>query len=136
MKYIRAPDTDIFETKKKISTILKYTNDHPEYGLWCAYTKDTNQFIGWVILLHIEHNQSYPIEVGYRLHQKNWGAGFATEMSVAMVQYAKDIGLKTICSITTEENIASRKVLEKAGLTYREDRLYYETPVKYYEIEL
>lgn len=136
MKYIRPPEVDIFETKKKISTILKYTQEHQQFGLWCAFSKETNEFLGWVILLHIEHNETYPIELGYRLHQKYWGKGFATEMAQAMVQYAKEIKLDSICGITIEENIGSKKVLEKAGLVYLEDRLYYETPVKYYEIKL
>lgn len=136
MKYIRAPEQDIFETKKKVSTILKYTQENPHYGLWCAYTKDTDKFIGWVILLHIEHNESYPIEVGYRLHQKYWRQGFATDMTLAMIQYAKEIGLGSLCAITTEENIGSQKVLEKTGFSYLEERLYYETQVKYYEIKL
>lgn len=136
MKYIRKPDQDIFETKKNITKILNYTANHSTLGQWTVYLKDTDEFIGQVILFHLEHNELYPIEVGYRLLQKYWGEGFATEMSKAMIQYAKEVGLSSVCGITTEENIASQKVLEKAGLAYLEDRLYYETQVKYYEMKL
>lgn len=134
MKYIRPSEEDIFQTKKKIKTILDYTKSNPKFGLWTAYLGD--EFIGWIILLHIEHNQDYPIEVGYRLHTKHWGQGFATEMTKSILKYAKEINLKSVCAITTEENIGSQKVLKKAGLKYIEDRLYYETPVQFYELEL
>jgi RimJ/RimL family protein N-acetyltransferase len=134
MKFIRPPEQDIFETKKKISTILKYSQEHPNFGLWTAWLED--HFIGWVILLHIEHNPEYPIEVGYRLHTKYWGQGYATEMAQALVDYAKEIHLDSVCGITIEENVGSMKVLEKCGLKYIEDRLYYEVPVRYYEIKL
>ena len=52
------------------------------------------------------------------------------------VKYGKDLGLKSVSGITIEENINSIHVLEKSGLKYIEDRLYYELPVRYYEVEL
>lgn len=136
MKFIRPPEKDIFETKKKIKSILKYTDSNKDLGLWTTWDKENNYFLGWVVLLHIEHNTDYPIEVSYRLHQKYWGKGYATEMINGMLNYAKDIGLERVCGITIEENKASQKVLEKAGLKYLEDRLYYETQVMYFEATL
>ena len=134
MKFIRKPDQDIFETKKKLNQILKFSESHPGQGLWTAWLN--REFIGWIILFHLEHNEEYPVEVGYRLHTKFWGNGFATEMTKTILKHAKEIGLKTVSGITIEENIGSMNVLDKCGLKYIEDRLYYETPVRYYEIEL
>jgi ribosomal-protein-alanine N-acetyltransferase len=136
MKYIRKPDTDIFQSKKKIKSLLDYSSLNPNFGLWMAFSKDTKQNLGFVLLLHIENNSKYPIEVGYRLHTKYWKQGYATEMSKAMLRYAKDIGLNSVSGITIEENTNSINVLEKIGLKYIEDRLYYEVPVRYYEAEL
>jgi ribosomal-protein-alanine N-acetyltransferase len=136
MKYIRKPDTDIFQAKKKIKSLLDYTSQNPSFGLWMAYAKDTKEHLGFVLLLHIENNPEYPIEVGYRLHTKFWNQGYATEMSKALIKYGKDLGLKSVSGITIEENINSIHVLEKSGLKYIEDRLYYELPVRYYEVEL
>jgi RimJ/RimL family protein N-acetyltransferase len=136
MKFIRKPDTDIFQAKKKIKSLLDYSKNNPNFGLWMATTKDTKEHLGFVLLLHIETNSDYPIEVGYRLHTKFWNKGYATEMASAMINYGKDIGLKTVSGITVEENINSIKVLESSGLEYIEDRLYYEVPVRYYEVQL
>ena len=136
MRFIRKPDQDIFQTKKKISEILKYSKNHPDLGLWNAFTKDTDEFVGWGVLVHIEHNCHYPIEVGYRLHHKYWGQGLATEISTTLLNYAKDKGLAKISGLTSQDNLASQRVLEKIGMKFLEDRLYYETQAKYYEIEL
>lgn len=136
MKFIRKPDQDIFQTKKRIHEILDYTKENPGLGLWNAFLKETGDFLGWVVLVHIEHSQKNPVEVGYRLHQKFWGKGYASEMAQKILEHAADLGLKKVCGITIDENIGSQKVLEKVGLTYKEDRIYYELQVRYYEIEL
>lgn len=136
MKFIRKPDTDIFESKKKIKELLDYSRNNPNFGLWMAYDKESKEHLGFVILLHVETNPDYPIEVGYRLHSKFWNKGYATEMAKAIISYGKDIGLKIICAITIEQNTRSINVLEKCGLKYIEDRLYYEVQVKYYEVKL
>jgi [ribosomal protein S5]-alanine N-acetyltransferase len=136
MEFIRKPDQDIFATKKTIHKILSYRKANPSFGLWCAFEKESSHFVGWVILKHIEDNVSYPVEVGYRLHYAYWGKGYATEMGKAIIQYAKVLKLPELSAITSHENIKSQNVLNKLGMTYLEDRLYYEVPVKYYEMKL
>lgn len=133
MKFIRKPDQDIFETKKRINSLLKYTQSNANFGLWTVWSNDKNEFLGWAILQHIELNADYPIEVGYRLHKKFWNNGLATQMTLELLAYAKELGLENISAITLEENEASKKVLEKTGFKYLEDRLYYQTQALYYE---
>ncbi len=48
------------------------------------------------------------------------GRGLATEGALASVGYGfEELGLERIISITLPENAASRRVMGKAGLTYR-----------------
>ncbi len=136
MKYIRKPDSDIFQTKKRIKEVMQYSFENPDLGLWCAFLKESKEFVGWGVLVHIEHKQTNPVEVGFRLHQKFWKKGFGFEIGSALINHAKDLGQKTIVGITREDNIGSQKTLEKCGLQYIEDRIYYEQQVKYYEIKL
>ena len=136
MKHIRSPDSDIFQTKKTIKTTLDYTSKNPSFGIWCAFSKEDQAFIGWGLLLHIEMKMENPIEVGFRLHSKNWLLGYGFEIGSALVQYGKDIGLKKITAVTIDDNIGSQKTLEKCGLRYIEDRIYYSLQCRYYEVKL
>jgi len=135
MKYIRNVDTDISESEKKTNEIFKYQKQHPELGLWFAFDND-EQCIGFVILLHIEHNPQNPIEIGYRIHKKFWGQGFATEMAIAIKQHAQALELNKVCGITIDENINSQKVLKKIGMNFIDYRTFYNVKVKYFEVEL
>lgn len=54
-------------------------------------------------------------ELGYALGRAYWGQGFATEGVLAMVEYARTLGLRALEAFTFVENPASARVLEKAG---------------------
>ncbi len=48
-----------------------------------------------------------------------WGRGYATEGALAVVRFAfHEIGSPEVISIAHPDNVASRRVMEKAGLTY------------------
>jgi RimJ/RimL family protein N-acetyltransferase len=56
--------------------------------------------------------------VGFILHRDYWGRGYATEAARALLRFAfVDLGLCCVDAGCLEENAASRRVLEKAGMT-------------------
>nr|WP_279512900.1 GNAT family N-acetyltransferase [Halanaerobium saccharolyticum] len=56
------------------------------------------------------------IEVGYAVEEKHQGAGYATEAVKGFSDWAqKEFNLEAIWGIVGKENLASAKVLEKAG---------------------
>jgi RimJ/RimL family protein N-acetyltransferase len=56
-------------------------------------------------------------ELGYRLFPAVWGCGYATEGARALVRRAfTELGLERVVATTMTVNIASRRVLENAGL--------------------
>jgi [ribosomal protein S5]-alanine N-acetyltransferase len=60
------------------------------------------------------------VELGYRLARRYWGQGYATELSRALVQHAfEHVGLPQLVAIADVRNVASNRVLEKAGLIHR-----------------
>jgi ribosomal-protein-alanine N-acetyltransferase len=62
------------------------------------------------------------VDVAYRLLPAYWGQGLATEAAQASVRYGfAKLGLKRIIGLAMPENIASIRVLEKAGLHYTEE---------------
>ena len=59
------------------------------------------------------------IELGYRLHQAAWGNGYATEGSRALIDKGfQDLGLERVPATTMAVNTGSRRVMEKAGLSF------------------
>ena len=54
-------------------------------------------------------------ELGYALGRLYWGRGYATEGVLAMVEYARTLGLGALEAFTFLENPASARVLDKAG---------------------
>lgn len=86
------------------------------YGRWAIINKSTTDFIGWCGFKY--HQEGY-VDLGFRIHKKYWNRGYATEASMACIEFGFDkLGFKEIVGRTSENNIASVKVLEKLGFTF------------------
>jgi RimJ/RimL family protein N-acetyltransferase len=56
--------------------------------------------------------------IGYAVAWTDWGKGFATEATRAVVDFGfQDFGLAKICARADPRNIASIRVMEKLGMT-------------------
>jgi RimJ/RimL family protein N-acetyltransferase len=56
------------------------------------------------------------VDLGFAFLPEYWGNGYAREASAAVLSYARSkLGLSRIVAITTRNNGASRKLLEKIG---------------------
>ena len=76
------------------------------------------------------------IEIGYRLLKEHWNKGYATEASFGLLNYGfSNLGLRRIVSSAHVDNIASRRVMEKVGMSYIDNRVHYGCLQAYYEIE-
>ena len=92
------------------------------FGIWVAEDKETRRMIGRVGLMRHDEWTEGPdkVEVGWTLSRAWWGRGLATEGALASIQYGFDeLLLPRIISFTLPHNFASRRVMEKCGLTYR-----------------
>ncbi len=57
--------------------------------------------------------------LGYRLRRSAWGKGYAKEGSRALIRKGfTELGVQRVVAETMAVNTASRRVMEKAGLTY------------------
>ncbi|MCA1481723.1 GNAT family N-acetyltransferase, partial [Bradyrhizobium sp. NBAIM08] len=62
-------------------------------------------------------NDRDEVEIGYAVAASRWGEGLATEIARASVRVAfEEIGLPDVVAFTRTTNIASQRVMEKAGL--------------------
>ncbi len=84
--------------------------------MWMIIEKISNQGIGIIRVTNklIEKNEC---EIGYSIGSKWWNKGYTTEAVNKVIEYlTKNIGFDTIVAEVSENNIASKRVLEKAGL--------------------
>ena len=87
-----------------------------EQGIWSAREKVSGAFVGWFSLY--DHGDG-TAELGYRLRRAVWRLGYASEGARALVESGfSRFGFTRIIATTMAVNEASRRVLEKAGLTH------------------
>jgi ribosomal-protein-alanine N-acetyltransferase len=112
------PIKHIAEANEIITFIRKQYVDNG-IGRWAIIEKNTDNFVGWggfkLITDKVNGHQNY-YDLGYRLIKKHWGKGYATEASLAAVNYGfEELLLPVIHAIADVKNLQSRKVLEKCG---------------------
>ncbi|MFO1468319.1 MAG: GNAT family N-acetyltransferase [Steroidobacteraceae bacterium] len=78
--------------------------------------RETGRVIGACDLSMIERNV---LDLGYMLEHASWGSGFATEVSLALIDAAfLDLAAERVISTVDINNRASIRVLEKVGLQW------------------
>lgn len=89
------------------------------FGYWAAVEKSTGHFLGWFALCPRDGGETGEVELGYRLRRSAWGKGYATEGARALIRKGfTDLGVRRVVAETMAVNRASRRVMEKAGLTH------------------
>ena len=89
------------------------------FGVWAAIERSTGGFLGWLEFYPPEGHGPEETELGYRLRRSAWGKGYATEGARALIRKGfTELGVRRVVAETMAVNVASRRVMEKAGLTY------------------
>ena len=92
------------------------------FGIWMLRDAATTAVIGRAMLRHLDVEGMDAVEVGYGFVPEYWGQGLATEIACACLRIAFDqLRLPSIVAITTPANLASQRVMLKAGLAYERD---------------
>lgn len=132
------PVKTIDEIHKAIK-ILKKQYEENGIARWAVIDKLTNECIGWSGLKYFNqplNNHSNFYELGYRFKKKHWGKGFATESSIAVLNYGfKNLNTDRIFAITDPKNINSKKVLSKLGFDFKETFNYEGDPTDLFELK-
>lgn len=88
------------------------------YGFWAALDRSTGEFLGWFHLRPAEAGAVAEPELGYRLRRAAWGLGYAAEGTRALIALAfTRLGAERVFAETMAVNLASRRVMEKSGLS-------------------
>lgn len=89
------------------------------YGLWAVEIKQTQEFIGFIGFYNATFEAEFTpcVEIGWRLDDKYWNKGYATEGAKACLKYGfSTLGFKEIYSFTAAINKPSIHVMKKIGL--------------------
>lgn len=114
--------------------LLKYMDENSGLGLWLAFSKSRNEFIGWYILKHLPNDGE--MEVGFRIKKQFWGNGYSTEAGKALLKHGfGTLGLKKIAAIVRPDNFASQSVIKKLGLIETGTGIFYGIHCLYFELE-
>ena len=102
-----------------LPAFLTYYERDNGYGFWAAVEKTSGNFIGWFHLRPRPAGRADEPELGYRLRRPAWGKGYATEGSRALIDKGfAELGVERVFATTMTVNVASRRVMEKAGLKF------------------
>jgi RimJ/RimL family protein N-acetyltransferase len=107
--------------------------DQHGFGRWATIERESNKLIGWCGLSYLESTED--VEIGYGIAKSYWGKGLASEAAAAVIKWGfEDLGLNHIVAVAWPENAASRRVMDRLGMTYVKIASHYRTEVVYYAI--
>jgi RimJ/RimL family protein N-acetyltransferase len=94
------------------------------FGLYAAELRESSAFTGFIGLSVPGFQAHFTpcIEIGWRIAAEHWNRGLATEGARAVVRHAFDaLHLESLVSFTAAQNLPSRRVMEKIGMTRNPD---------------
>ncbi len=117
MRYF--PETRTEQQTRDMVSVVSAGINKTGWGFWAAELKKSGEFIGFVGLNAAPADLPFSpcVEVGWRLHRKYWGNGYATEAGKISLAYAfEQLELNEVVSFTTQSNVKSRRVMERLGM--------------------
>ena len=118
------------EVRREMPNVIK-RGGNGGIGLWCVADRKTGEKLGesslWPLptdrndvdfsLIVMGQMPDAEIAIGYFFKPSVWGRGYASEVCERMLQFAfQEVELNEVVATINEENVASKKVLEKCGL--------------------
>jgi RimJ/RimL family protein N-acetyltransferase len=122
------------QAEESLARELEHWQAHG-FGRWALFDAATGEFVGRGGLRRVEIEGRPEVELGYTIVPERWGQGLATELSEAAVRIGFDqVGLAEIVAFTLPHNLASRRVMAKAGFGYERDFAWKGEPHVLYRI--
>lgn len=121
---------DEAQTVAYLDRNLQHWADHG-FGLWILHERssDGGAPIGRGMLRHLDVEGVDEIEVGYAFYQRFWGRGLATEITMACLALGRrELGRSSFVAVTSSDNLASQRVLQKGGLSFDREIVHAGSP--------
>lgn len=111
------------ESDASAAVYMKHWERHG-FGRWTIEVPGVAAFAGVVGPMYVPFEAPFTpaVEIGWRLSRAYWGRGYATEAAQAACEFCFDrLSLKDIVAFTVPNNIRSRQVMERLGMTHSPD---------------
>ena len=111
--------------------IARYEADG--FGRCAVVVRATGRLVGDCGLARTEVEGASEVELGWIVARSEWGRGIAPEAAAAWRDFAFDVlRLDRIVSMVGAENVASRRVAEKLGMTVERTAVWGGAPMLMY----
>lgn len=99
------------------------------HGLWAMVLKSSGEVVGDCGLARQNVDGVDEIEIGYHVRRDLWGRGFAPEAAAACRDYGFErLRVERLIALIRPENLPSRRVAEKIGLSLWNEVLWRDLP--------
>jgi [ribosomal protein S5]-alanine N-acetyltransferase len=121
-KYLWQNPTQTIEESIKTIEYVRSQYEKNNIGRFATILKETGEFIGWTGIKyiddHVENGNTNFYDYGYRLNEKHWNKGYATEASIAWLDYGfNQMNIEKMNAYTHHENGSSNHILKKVGMS-------------------
>ncbi|MBQ1315150.1 MAG: GNAT family N-acetyltransferase [Erysipelotrichaceae bacterium] len=120
-KYYMAPYIENIENFTLDRMIQSYHDNH--FVVLAIIEKKSGQVIGMINQYNQLSTFVHYIETGYAIGSPYWNKGYVTEALKLFMDYCFSKNVHKVYAGCFPENPASRRVMEKAGMTYEYTRL-------------
>ncbi len=134
MRYLPgAKPIDEVRARSAIGRFISSWTDHG-FGISAVIRTDDGRLIGHCGLQNLQGTND--VEIAYAFAPDCWGFGYASEAAKRCRDFGFDeLGLTRIVAIAVHENTASRRVIEKLGMTYERDDTFFGLDVAFYGLD-
>ncbi len=117
MQYAAGKAQTFEENKVDLKKVINhYQETDNGFWVWAIDRKSDQTLIGTAAIIVDKKNEG---EIGYRLLEKYWGNGYATEILKDLIEHGfENMNLKAIYANVDVRNIASVKMLDKSVLEF------------------
>lgn len=117
-------------SEKSLKSFIHHWQQH-KYGVGAIIDNNFSQMIGYCGLRYLQELDE--VELLYGLAKAYWRRGIATQAAQVAVSYGFNVAkLNKIIAMALPDNLASRRVIEKAGLQYEKQIHIFNLDVLYY----
>lgn len=88
------------------------------HGFGWSLGWDGDACIGWSVAQYCIVDGVTEVEIGWAVTRSRWRGGIATQLGQHALTEVSSLGLRSIVAYTREDNVASRGVMTKLGMTY------------------
>ena len=109
---------------------------HDGTGRRAVVLKPSLKVIGGAGLVWRDLATGRELELGYHLHRRYWGQGYATEAGAACLEHARGLGLRRVISLIYVDNPRSEAVARRLGMKPQGELEWAGLPHRRWAVEL